>query len=241
MRAFRTFIVSILSALIVVVLAVFAVQNLQGVRAQFVGATFTPGVWWISIGSAALGFILALLILAPGRIASGWRARALSRERLRREQELSILRQEHESLVAQHAHLQAEREGLQTERDQLRARLSAPNQVPAAATTTTHPVDVDSGGSMPYRAEDETYAEAAAARADGVQPGGAYSNGNGAYSDGAQQVAQPATRTDTAAPVGEGRQLGLGGRLRGVFSRPREEATQNGQGWNNDQPPVPTA
>lgn len=160
MRGLRNFIVGILSAIIIVVLAIFAVQNLHGVTAHFLGWTFTANLWWVSIGSAVLGFILALLLLAPGRIASGWRARGLERNRLRVEQDMSALRQEHESLRAQHAHYQAELEGLQTERDQLRARLATVNEaanVPESQlatgetagaqavrenASTTHPVPV---------------------------------------------------------------------------------------------------
>lgn len=236
MRGFRNFIVSILSAIIIVVLAIFAVQNLQGITAHFVGATFTPSVWWVSIGSAALGFLLALLILAPGRIAAGWRTRSLGREQLRREQEMSVLRQEHDSLRAQHAHLQAEREGLQTERDQLRARLAAANEVPVTQARATEPVNT----SQPIA----TGAPAGAAEDN-------YSNYNGnteAYSavaqpDGTQTLAERDTQTETAVPANgtQEQRLGVGGRLRGMFSRPREETVTNDQGWNNDQPPVPSA
>lgn len=248
MRALRNFIVSILSAVIIVVLAIFAVQNLQGITTHFIGFTFRPSVWWVSIGSAALGFLLAFLILAPGRIASGWRARTLSREHLRREQELSVLRQEHESLVAQHAHMQAEREGLQTERDQLRARLSAARQAFATSESTTRPANATAAGEN-YRGADQTYTPSAT-RSEAAHT-------DGASGDGIQPMAQPVaqttaqpemrtetrteTRTDTAAPVGEGRQLGVGGRLRSMFSRQDEEQVRNSEGMNNDQPPVPTA
>ncbi len=245
MRGLRNFFVSILSAIIIVVLAIFAVQNLQGITTRFLGFTFTPNVWWVSIGSAVLGFILALLILAPGRIATGWRARRLDRERYRTEQEMSILRQEHESLRAQHAHIQAEREGLQTERDQLRARLAAAHEerAPVAGSSTAYPVSAGAtdGYGEPdaptsYRGDETVYAP---------RP----------HRDGTETVTQPDVRTDTRAepaepaetaePAGQRErrhsQLGVGGRLRGMFSRPREETGQGDQGWSNDQPPAPTA
>ncbi len=246
MRGFRTFIVSALSAIIVVVLAIFAVQNLQGVSAHFLGTTFTPNMWWVSIGSAALGFLLAMLILAPGRIATGWRARALSREQVRREQEMSILRQEHESLRAQHAHLQAEREGLQTERNQLRARIAAANEVPVPGASTALPADA------PVATTSTASISTASMNAAGVAD-----NGNGehytptAQPGGNEVVAEPATRpetavptsprTDTAVPAYEQQQLGVGGRLRSLLSREHEGAAPDGQDWTNDQPPAPTA
>lgn len=246
MRGLKTFIVGVLSAAIIVALAIFAVQNLQGITAHFIGATFTPSVWWVSIGSAALGFILALLLLAPGRIATGWRARALDRDRLRRDQELSVLRQEHDSLRTQHAHLQAEREGLQTERDQLRARLAAANSVPMAGTATAARRD-GTTSSQPATAATTTTTSAV------DTTGASYPGEVEPYTTTAQpdvrqtptQVqAERETRTDTAIPATsqqQHEQLGVGERLRGIFSRPREDTVPEERSWNNDQPPVPTA
>lgn len=246
MRGFRTFIVSSLSVIIVVALAIFAVQNLQGVSAHFLGTTFTPNLWWISIGSAVLGFLLALLILAPGRIATGWRARALSREQMRREQEMSILRQEHESLRAQHAHLQAEREGLQTERNQLRARLAAANEVPVSSASTALPADA------PAASMNTASVNSASMNAAGVTDGGNGERYTPTVQPGGNEVvAEPATRpetavptsprTDTAVPAYEQQQLGVGGRLRSLLNREREGTAPDGQDWTTDQPPAPTA
>lgn len=275
MSGFRGFIVGILSAIIIVVLAIFAVENLQGVTAHFFGSTFTPGLWWVAIGSAVLGFILAFLLLAPGRVASGWRARGLERSRLRAEQETSVLRQEHESLRAQHAHMQAEREGLQTERDQLRARLTAVNNassLPASAGAaerreTTEAAD---GASYPRTAGYGTRENAGSSYDEGYNAGAAsntsdtdaYYGANRGIESGpgtapparGERVTRPNARMDAAAPeaptatpapADREQQLGVGGRLKSMFSRQREEhaenAQQDEQSWNNNQPPVPSA
>lgn len=271
MRGFRSFIVGILSAIIIVVLAIFAVENIHSVTAHFFGYTFTPSLWWVAIGSAVLGFILAFLLLAPGRVASGWRARGLERNRLRAEQEMSAMRQEHESLRAQHAHMQAEREGLQTERDQLRARLTAvnnaaslpPSASPANRSGVTGTADGATAAGRGYngRADYDTGENAGANYNAGYDTGTTSADGTTYDADRMQpapnrgetmtepepranrpaQSPAPAESTATTAPADQERQLGVGGRLKSMFSRPREEPAQDEQTWNNNQPPVPSA
>lgn len=119
MRALGRALWVLLLALIIVVLAIFAVDNLRTVTVNFAGQAFTAGLWWVILGCAALGFLLGLLLLEPGRVISGWRARAMQRERDRTQVELGTLRE-------RHAALQAERDTLQAERDHLRTRLTQP-------------------------------------------------------------------------------------------------------------------
>lgn len=286
MRGFSSFVVGILSAIIIVVLAIFAVENIHGVTAHFFGFTFTPGLWWVAIGSAVLGFILAFLLLAPGRVASGWRARGLERSRLRAEQEMGAMRQEHESLRAQHAHMQAEREGLQTERDQLRARLTAVNNaasLPATGGSSRRNEPVETVGTAgaastagrgytseaSYNAGDNTRANYDTGTRN-YNPDSNYAGSNydaNGRMDGGTGTAQPAPdrsetvtepeprayapeqppaqpaaqSTEPTAQAQQEHQLGVGGRLKSMFSRPREEQTQEEQNWNNNQPPVPSA
>lgn len=145
MRALRIAVVGVLSVLIIVVLALFAMENVQRVPAHFARGSFTPTLWWLSIGSAVLGCALAVLLFAPGRVAARWHARSLSRERVWLEIELEALRVEHgklrseyeaqqaerETLRAQYADLQTEHNDVRTERDQLRDRLAAVTEVVA--------------------------------------------------------------------------------------------------------------
>jgi uncharacterized integral membrane protein len=140
MRLVRNTFVAICVAVILVVLAIFAVQNIRSTPVRFIGYSFPLDIWWISTGSALLGFLLAILLIGPGRIAAAWRTRRLTRERAERDRQLVTLQQEHETLRAQHAHLQAEREGLQVERDQLRARLDTRAATPRAFDDATEPL-----------------------------------------------------------------------------------------------------
>jgi uncharacterized integral membrane protein len=116
MSTLRSAIVTILVLVIAVVLAIFAVENLSSVSAAFAGMRFTLPLWWVAIGSAILGFIMATLVTLPGRLATGWRARSLAREHQNKDSAIDELRNDHERLVAENTRLR-------TERDQLRARL----------------------------------------------------------------------------------------------------------------------
>ena len=142
MRALRILVIGALSAAIIVILAIFAVDNLQRVPAHFLGNNFSLNLWWVAIGSALLSFMLAVLLLVPGRVVASWRARSLSRQYGWIEEELKALRAEHERvqaeygaqqdehsmLRARYTRLQAESAQLRTERDQLRARLGMVSQ-----------------------------------------------------------------------------------------------------------------
>lgn len=115
MSMLRSAIVTVLVLVIAVVLAIFAVENLSSVSVTFVGMSFTLPLWWVAIGGAILGFIMATLVMLPGRLATGWRARSLAREQQARDSAFDELRNDHERLLAENARLR-------TERDQLRER-----------------------------------------------------------------------------------------------------------------------
>ena len=142
MRGVFRFIGLLIAAAIIAALAIFAAQNISGIPVRFLGPTFPGNIWWISAGSAVLGFVLAFLLLAPGRVAAGWRGRTLGREQARLRDELAVvrareayLRDEHEQLRAQHAQVSAER-------DQLRH-----SAAPGTASATPDSVAQDAPGS----------------------------------------------------------------------------------------------
>ncbi|HLJ80765.1 MAG TPA: hypothetical protein VKT52_04695 [Ktedonobacterales bacterium] len=124
MRWLTNLIVTICEIIIVALLVIFAVENIRFARYTFIGNTFAGNVWWTVAGSALLGFIFALLMLAPGRVAVGMRSRTLGREHGRVGQELANLRGEHERLQAEHARVL-------NERDQLRSALAVTSSVNA--------------------------------------------------------------------------------------------------------------
>jgi uncharacterized integral membrane protein len=136
MRGLFTFIWFIIAAAIVAVLAIFAVQNIFGVPVHFLGYAFTGNIWWITVGAAVLGFLLAFILLVPGRIAASWRGRTLRREHEQMQQQLAGHHAEYEQLEREHMRLRSEYQQLATERDRLRARPVAPTARAAAAEGT---------------------------------------------------------------------------------------------------------
>lgn len=149
MRGLLRFVGLLIVAAIIAALAIFAAQNITRVPVQFVYARFTGNLWWICVGSAVLGFVLAFLLLAPGRVAAGWRGRSLRREQTRLQDQLAVQQAREEQMRAEHAHLRAEHRQVAAERDHLRAtatQASAPLVPPvqpaqpvglSAATTDT--------------------------------------------------------------------------------------------------------
>lgn len=123
-------ITSILAIIDVVVLAIFAVENIRPQTYNFVGFAFPGNLWWTVAGSALLGFILATLLMAPGRIAAGWRGRRLNREQGQSTRQLT-------DLQTRNAQLEQERQQIAAERDQMRSQLAAPRVAPRTTATTT--------------------------------------------------------------------------------------------------------
>lgn len=134
MRALIRFIGLLLAAIIIAALAIFAAQNISLTPLHYFGMSFTGNVWWICVGSAVLGFILAFLLLAPGRVASGWRGRTLGRERTRLRDELAVVRAREEQLRADHEQLRARHTRLTAERGW--PRQSSAAGVPTAPEAT---------------------------------------------------------------------------------------------------------
>lgn len=124
MRTVRATFVTILVLVGAIVLAIFAVGNVGTISVTFARMRFPLPVWWIEIGSALIGFVMALLLMLPGRVATGWRARGLLREHERKDITIAQFREERDRLQAENARLMAERDGLLTEREQLRARVN---------------------------------------------------------------------------------------------------------------------
>jgi uncharacterized integral membrane protein len=191
MRGFFTFIASVIAIVIIAALAIFAVQNMLTLRVSFLGRSLTADLWWLVVGAAVLGFILALLLLAPGRVAAGWRSMVLQREAARRERELGQLREQHMRLRTEHGRLQADHAQLETEHDQLQAQRTPAAWPPAHAAPTT-----PAAAAAPT-APPTTTAPAPKAAASGAttpQP----------TAPAAPTPAQSTQPTQTAVPAGQG-------------------------------------
>jgi hypothetical protein len=101
--------------LLLILLATFALENVRSGRYDVLGTTCLGSVWWIVMGSALLGFLIAALLFVPGRTSSDWRSGRLSRQAVRQEADLASVR-------AQDAQHQAELRLAIAERDQQRSR-----------------------------------------------------------------------------------------------------------------------
>src|SRR5262245_52542941 len=114
MRGFIAFLIGLVTAAFMVAMVIIVTQNDQSEQLSFLGLTFQGYVGWDLAAAAGLGFILAFLLLIPGRLASAWRLGDLSRQARALEEKLAALRQEHAKLEGQHDVLREEHAELRT-------------------------------------------------------------------------------------------------------------------------------
>lgn len=112
MRFLSSLLGGVIVAIAAVLLTLFALENPQTVSLNFLGTRFSGNVWWLILGAAAVGVLLALLLIVPGRMMTGHRANSLSRANAEHERNLAELRDTH-------AQLQAERDRIAGEHDSL--------------------------------------------------------------------------------------------------------------------------
>jgi uncharacterized membrane protein len=135
MRVFISLLVGVVAIVLVAGLTIFAVQNIETVPLRFLPYSFAGNVWGIVVGSAVLGFLVALLLALPGRLAEIWHDRSVTEQMERAAQELSDAhrrragadaarresQQQSQRLQTQLRQFVSEREELVAERDRLRA------------------------------------------------------------------------------------------------------------------------
>jgi uncharacterized integral membrane protein len=127
MRRLRSLIIDVPAVILFIVLALFLVENIRAERYNFLGYAISGNLWWVVMGAALLGFLLAALLFVPGRVSTGWRSGRLTRQADRREQDLTTVR-------AQDAQHQAELRQVTAERDQQHSQMTT-----AAAAHSTAP------------------------------------------------------------------------------------------------------
>src|SRR5690242_17152522 len=69
MRVFISLIVGIIALVLSVALVIFAMQNIEAASLHFLPYSFTGNIAAVIVGSAILGFVVAILLMTPGRIA----------------------------------------------------------------------------------------------------------------------------------------------------------------------------
>lgn len=102
MRMLRFLISYALFSIFGIVLSLFIAQNAHSERIAFYGWEFSANLGLVMVGAAAFGFLLALLLLFPGRVASALHSRSLDREATQLERRLELLYDQRERLLTQH-------------------------------------------------------------------------------------------------------------------------------------------
>lgn len=146
MRIIRFLIFYVLVTVMGLMALIFLGLNHFTIRLDLLNAQYSVSVAWVMVGAAAFGFVIALLLLLPGRLATGIHARSLERELRYLERQLdereylledreelrARLLAQHEALMERHERMLLRHQALVTdhshalaERDDARAQLSA--------------------------------------------------------------------------------------------------------------------
>ena len=105
MRILMSFLVGIIMAAVAVGLGVLVTENSQSVHFMFLGTTFQGNKGWILAGAVVLGFLLAILLFIPGRLAGAQHRWTLRRQARAQEDRMRALREQHAELQGSHRSL----------------------------------------------------------------------------------------------------------------------------------------
>jgi hypothetical protein len=146
MRTLISFLIGIITAAVVVGLRILVAENGQGEQFTFLGTSFQGDKGWLMAGAVALGFLLAVLLLIPGRLASAWRRWTLGRQALVLEDRLRVLREQHAELQGSHRRLLEEHQRVmqQVFSPVVAGREPTPTAAYAAAVTQPRPPEAES-------------------------------------------------------------------------------------------------
>jgi hypothetical protein len=153
MRIIRFLILYMMVSVLGLMVLLFLALNHYTIQIDLVRAQYPVSIAWVMMGAALFGFVIALLLLLPGRLAAGLHVRALERdvrslerllvdrEDLLEEQEDYIdereelrarlieqheeLLERHELILARHQELANDHDRVTAQRDEARAQLAA--------------------------------------------------------------------------------------------------------------------
>ncbi len=92
------------------VLVLFIAQNLHHEEIAFFGLAYSTNLALLIAAAATVGFVLALLLLLPSRVAVGLYSRALYREAFQLEHRLALLLEQRDRWLDQHENVLDDRE-----------------------------------------------------------------------------------------------------------------------------------
>src|SRR5262249_30933049 len=88
-----------------VFVSLFLAQNTQAERLTFFGQEASTSLAWIMVGATAAGFLFALLLLLPGRVAATFHIWTLRREARELDEELVWQSEQRDQLLTHHEQL----------------------------------------------------------------------------------------------------------------------------------------
>jgi uncharacterized integral membrane protein len=88
-----------------VFVSVFLAQNTQAERLTFFGQEVSTSLAWIMVGATVAGFLFALLLLLPGRVAATFHIWTLRKEARELDEELVWQSEQRDQLLAHHEQL----------------------------------------------------------------------------------------------------------------------------------------
>ena len=151
-----------------VVVSLFLAQNTQVERLTFFGRDVSTSLAWIMLAATAAGFLFALLLLLPGRIAATLHIWSLRKETRQLDEELVWQSERHDELLDHHERLLSGHEWLLgvyrrtrgdldqaiSERDALKVHLAKANDALATAEESGRPAgDHHPGAGTPVERE----------------------------------------------------------------------------------------
>jgi hypothetical protein len=149
MRLIRFLLSYVIVTIAGIVMAIFLALNHYKVSLDVFGPEYSISLAWVMGGAALLGFVVALLLLLPGHIATSVNAWTLNREVGYLEEQLAQSQDAHDRLLAKHEHfldghqrilarherLVADHSRVAAERDEARSQLVLANTAPPAPST----------------------------------------------------------------------------------------------------------
>jgi hypothetical protein len=110
MRMIRFLLSYVLLNIFALLSAMFLAQNLRVERLTFFGISFAINFVWILLGSVTFGFLVAVLLLLPGRIAAHLHSWTLDQEAEELENHVGLLLQQREEMLSRLSAMMATQE-----------------------------------------------------------------------------------------------------------------------------------
>jgi uncharacterized integral membrane protein len=147
MRAITGFLVGIIAALVALSLGVIVIQNSVTTDVTFLGQSYQAPTGWLLLIFTVVGFVVAFLLLIPGRLGSAWRSWALSKQTHKLQDKLVDVQTQYALLEGEVRLLRTERQRrlggepvVDTSADPRAGAMTALSPAPVAVATAERPL-----------------------------------------------------------------------------------------------------